>query len=252
MNVTVGFPLAIVLLVLAGGAAAVTHVAGLGRARDNLIIAARATAQLAAVSAVIVFVLRSMWLTVAFLLLMLGVATVTASYRISGRRVGRGLWAGVAIVAGVLPTMAIIVASGVLPAQPVAVLPTAGILIGNAMVATALAGRRLREELTSRRGEYEAMLSLGMRRRDGVLELGRPAAALALIPGQDQTRTVGLVTLPGAFVGVLLGGGSAWQAGATQLLVLIGLLLVQSLAVASTVALVAAGLLPVGSTPLPD
>lgn len=252
MSVSLGWPLAAVLMALAGAAAAVTRFGGLGRGRDTLIIAARAAVQLAAVSGVIVLVLRSMWLTVAFLLLMLGVATVTAGYRITGRRVGRGLWAGAAIAAGVLPTMALIVVSGVLPAQPVAVLPTAGILIGNAMVATALAGRRLREELTSRRGEYEAMLSLGMRRSDGVLELGRPAAALALVPGQDQTRTVGLVTLPGAFVGVLLGGGSAWQAGATQLLVLIGLLLVQSLAVATTVALVAGGLLPVGDTPLPE
>lgn len=252
MSVSLGWPLAVVLAVLAGAAAVVTRLGGLGRARDTLIIAARATGQLAAVSVVIVLVLRSIWLTVAFLLLMLAVATVTAGFRITGRRLGRGLWAGVAIAAGVLPTMALILASGALPARPVAVLPTAGILIGNAMVATALAGRRLREELTSRRGEYEAMLSLGLRRPDGVVELGRPAAALALVPGQDQTRTVGLVTLPGAFVGVLLGGGSAWQAGATQLLVLIGLLLVQALAVSTTVALVAGGLLPVGSPPLPD
>jgi len=37
---------------------------------------------------------------------------------------------------------------------------------------------------------------------------GAGAAALALVPGLDQTRTVGLVTLPGAFVGVLLAGAS--------------------------------------------
>ena len=29
----------------------------------------------------------------------------------------------------------------------------------------------------------------------------------AIIPALDQTRTVGLVTLPGAYIGVLLGGG---------------------------------------------
>ena len=37
----------------------------------------------------------------------------------------------------------------------------------------------------------------------------------------DSTRTVGLVTLPGAFVGVLLSTGSATQAGAVQILILI-------------------------------
>jgi putative ABC transport system permease protein len=73
----------------------------------------------------------------------------------------------------------------------------------------------------------------------------RPAAATALVPPLDQTRTVGLVTLPGAFVGVLLGGGSPLEAGAAQLLVLVGLLGTQVVAVWTVVELVARGrLLP--------
>jgi putative ABC transport system permease protein len=55
--------------------------------------------------------------------------------------------------------------------------------------------------------------------------------------------SIGLVTLPGAFVGVLLGGGSAVQAGATQLLVLVALLAVDAVAVAITVEPVADGIL---------
>lgn len=53
----------------------------------------------------------------------------------------------------------------------------------------------------------------------------------ALVPGLDQTRTVGLVTLPGAFVGVLLGGGTPVQAAAAQIVVLIGLLAAQTITV---------------------
>jgi len=45
-----------------------------------------------------------------------------------------------------------------------------------------------------------------------------------LTPVLDQSRTVGLVTLPGAFIGVLLGGGSAIEAGTAQLLAVVGLL----------------------------
>ena len=45
-----------------------------------------------------------------------------------------------------------------------------------------------------------------------------------MLPAIDQTRTVGLVTLLGAFVGVLLGGGTAGEAAASQILVLVGLL----------------------------
>jgi putative ABC transport system permease protein len=71
------------------------------------------------------------------------------------------------------------------------------------------------------------------------MEVVRSAASDALLPGLDQTRTVGLVTLPGAFVGVLLASGSAVQAGAVQILVLVGLLLAQTCAVAVTIELVA-------------
>ncbi len=51
------------------------------------------------------------------------------------------------------------------------------------------------------------------------------------MPPLDQIRTVGLVTLPGAFVGALLGGGTPLQAGAAQLLVLVGLLATDVVAV---------------------
>ena len=59
------------------------------------------------------------------------------------------------------------------------------------------------------------------------------------MPALDQTRTVGLVTLPGAFVGVLLGGGGPVQAGVTQLLVLVSLLAIEAVAVVVTVEVVA-------------
>ena len=71
--------------------------------------------------------------------------------------------------------------------------------------------------------------------------MGRPVTATALVPALDQTRTVGLVTLPGAFVGVLLGGGSPLEAGAAQLLVLVGLLAAQTLAVWTVTELIARG-----------
>ncbi|MEU0963542.1 ABC transporter permease [Micromonospora aurantiaca] len=41
------------------------------------------------------------------------------------------------------------------------------------------------------------------RRPPSVLEVCRTSAGEALVPALDQTPTVGLVTLPGAFVGVL-------------------------------------------------
>jgi putative ABC transport system permease protein len=129
----------------------------------------------------------------------------------------------------------------VVPPRPVAVVPIAGIVIGGAMTATSQAARRALDELKARHGEYEAALALGFMPRPAALEICRPSAGHALIPALDQTRTVGLVTLPGAYVGVLLGGAGPIQAGLTQLLVLIGLLAAEAVSILVTVQLVAAG-----------
>jgi putative ABC transport system permease protein len=52
---------------------------------------------------------------------------------------------------------------------------------------------------------------------------------------------VGLVTVPGAFVGMLLGGASPVSAGAVQFFVLIALMAVQAVAVAVVLELVTRG-----------
>jgi putative ABC transport system permease protein len=46
----------------------------------------------------------------------------------------------------------------------------------------------------------------------------------ALIPSIDQTKTTGLVTLPGAFVGAIFGGISPLEAGRFQIVVLAGIM----------------------------
>ena len=245
--VDVGWRLAVVLIVLTALAAVAGRLSGLGQDRPVVLAAVRATVQLAAVSAVLLVVVRSLALSAVFVVLMLSVATVTAAGRVTGRtlrspgRTARMLPTALSIVVGAAPVIALVLASGAVPLRGTAVIPISGILIGGAMTATSLAGRRLREELHARRGELEAALALGLPARDAVLLVGDQVAATALVPGLDQTRTVGLVTLPGAFVGVLLGGGSPVQAGAAQLLVLVGLLAVQVLAVWSVSELIARG-----------
>lgn len=236
----IGPLLAVVLSALVGYAAVVAAVGRLGLARQIVTAALRAVGQLGAVSLIIVAVLRSGLLTAGFVGLMFAVAAVTAAGRVTGRR-RRWPVTALSIAAGVAPVLTGILLCGLVPPRPIAVLPVAGILIGGAMTATSLAGRRAVDELRTRRGEYEAGLALGLLPRDAALEICRPAAGHALVPALDQTRTVGLVTLPGAFVGVLLGGGSPVQAGAIQVLVLIGLLAVEAVASLVTVELVATG-----------
>ncbi len=229
------------VLVVAGCAALAALIrrrAGLGDGRSELVAIARATLQLAAVGAIIAVVLASWWATVAFVLVMLGVAAWTSAARMS---VTRRAWVVAPVALGALPVTAGLLATGLLPAHPIALVPTAGILIGNAMTATTLGGRRSLDALVERRGEFEAGLSIGLVPRDSALLVCRDAARLALIPGLDQTRTVGLVTLPGAFVGALLGGATPLEAAALQLVVLAGILLAQSVAVSLVLELVVRG-----------
>ena len=106
-----------------------------------------------------------------------------------------------------------------------------GIVIGGTMTAATLAGRRLIDGIRRRRDEIEAWLAIGATPRQAVREIARTAAGEALVPALDQTRTVGLVTLPGAFVGALLGGVGAAGAARFQLAVLVGLLCAESITV---------------------
>ncbi|MGW4758252.1 ABC transporter permease [Streptomyces chartreusis] len=235
--------LAWVLAVLLAAAVAVTAVARLspeqrfGRAREVLSAGLRAALQLAAVSAVIGWVVHHGAALLGFMLLMYTVAVRTAGRRITSD--DTWWWSALPIAAGVLPAVALLLATGLLPVRGIALIPVTGILIGGALTATVLAGRQSLATLEQRHGEVEAGLALGLTERDARIEIARPAASDALVPGLDQTRTVGLVTLPGAFVGMLLGGADALTAGAVQLFVLVALMAVQAVAVTVTLELVA-------------
>lgn len=234
-----GPKLAVALVLLTAAAATVATVGRLGHGRQIAVAATRAALQLAAVSLLITAIVTARWATAAFVILMCVVAASTSGRRITGGR--HGWSAGVPITTASLTVVAALLAAGVVPPRGIAVIPVAGILIGGAMTATSLAGRRFNDDLRSRRGEVEAALALGLLPRDAALLVCRPAASQALIPALDQTRTVGLVTLPGAFVGALLGGASPLTAGITQLFVLVGLLAVEATAVVITVELMARG-----------
>lgn len=212
-------------------AAAIVRWGRLSSGLGQLTAGGRALVQLTVVGLIVGVVLRSWPLSLAFCALMLSVAAYTSAHRIVGRATW---WTLVPIGGGVLPGVLGMLATGLVPLKPISVIPVIGIVGGNSMVATSLSGKRIHDALHSRYGEYEAGLSIGLTSAQSADVVARDDAALALIPGMDQTRTVGLVTLPGAFVGALLGGASAWEAAAVQLLVLVALLVAQAIAVLLT------------------
>lgn len=237
--VEVGPALAVALVLLVVLAVAVGRYGDLGQGRATVVAALRACVQLALVALVLETIVDTLGLSALFVLFMFVVATLTAANRLGQTR--HTAWCAVPIGLGALPVVGLLLALGVVPTEGVPVIAVSGILIGGAMTAQAVAGRRALDDLYRRKGEVEAALALGLVDRDAALLIARPAAAQALIPGMDQTRTVGLVTLPGAFVGSLLGGATPVEAGGVQVLILVALLAVQSVAVVVTVELVARG-----------
>ena len=204
----------------------------LGLSREIVVAAVRAVVQLAAVGAAIALVFEVEALAFVFVAVMAVTAGLTAGQRLAGIPDAR-VRALVAIALPALAATAALVAVGAFDATPRAAVPTAGILIGGAMTATTLAGRELLAALADETGEIEARLCLGDDARTALAPSVRRALRTGLIPAIDQTRSVGLVTLPGTFVGLVLGGASAEEAAATQLVVLLALLAVELAAAAA-------------------
>jgi putative ABC transport system permease protein len=212
----------------------------LGLERDLAITALRAAVQLAAVGAIITLVFDHAGLAAVFVAVMLATATFTSGRRLRG--VPDAPWrAGAAIAAGAATGLVPLLASGAFSTTPRELIPVAGILIGGAMVATSVTGRRLVEQVVDDLAAIETRLALGVPVREALAGNVRRAAATGLIGILDQTKNVGLVTLPGTFVGLVLGGASPAEAARVQLTVLLALLAVEVMAALIVARLVVAG-----------
>lgn len=214
---------------LALAAAVLARLAGLGVERDLLVAALRAAVQLAVVGLLVALVFEHAGLAAAFVAVMLCTASLTSARRLRAVQ-GSLRRSAVAITAGATAGAAPLLLSGAFSTTPRELIPITGILIGGAMAATSVTGRRLVEALRTEVPAIETRLALGDAVDEAVAPLVRSAAGTGLTAIIDQTRTVGLVTLPGTFVGLMLGGASPAEAARVQLTVLLALLLVQVVA----------------------
>jgi putative ABC transport system permease protein len=221
--------LAIAILALIGFAI----VAGLRLERPYLqpIAIVRAVLQLAVLTLILGGIITNGWWVAAFLVVMVGAATWVVIRRLQVRFATAPLIALMIIVATAIP-VAVIFATGAVGLSPRYLLAIGGILVGNAMTANTLMGRQLGAAFTAERDEIEGWLALGATPRRAALRSVRVAASTALIPATDQTRTTGIVTLPGAFVGAIFAGASPLVAAEFQLLVLASILVAGAITVA--------------------
>jgi putative ABC transport system permease protein len=198
-------------------------------ATSAVVAGLRAAAQLTVAAVVITAVIGSLGLSLVALTGMFVMAVATTSRRIDARR--SWPWAALSMACGIVPVIALLLASGTIPFKGIALIPVVGIVLGNTMTVHTLLGRRAFAALREERGQYEACLSLGLLPSQGIDEIIHRRVPEALVPSLDQVRTSGVVTLPGAFIGVMLGGGSAVQAATAQVLVLFAIMATQAITV---------------------
>lgn len=140
-------------MVLLGLAVAGSAAGRLGTMRPIITAAGRAVLQLGVVAVVISAVLTGLVWSLLFAGLMFAVAVVTTSRRVGAPRAWP--WAALALATGVVPVLLVIFGTRSVPFTGASLVPFAGIVIGGAMNAHSLAGRRAFAALRDQHGSYE-------------------------------------------------------------------------------------------------
>ncbi len=224
-----------VILILVVVAIALSRYRSADLERDLMLAVVRSFVQLSALGYVIqaIFDSESIWLVCLLLAAMVAFGTFTAGRR-AGRVPGQYPIILLALSLAAAVTLGLIVVLGVFPPTPRYLIPVGGIVIGNSMTAIAVSLDRLGDEVHRGVGELEATLALGATWRQASTGLVARSLRSAMIPLVDQTKTVGLVTLPGAMVGMLVAGAEPLEAVRLQLVLLWSLL--GSVAMAAVIA----------------
>lgn len=233
--------------VLVGAVMVLLRLAGVGFGARPVTAIARAIGQLALASLILSGALTLPWTIAAVLAFMLTMASWTSAGRL-GSMPGGAQAAILGIAAGGALAVGAVFALGMMPLEPRNVIAVGGIVIGNAMTASTLAGRHFRTLAHHRSGEVEAWWSLGAPSPVAFAPVAQEAVRDAMIPGLDQTRSTGVVTLPGAFIGALFGGASPLEAARFQVVVLTAIMLAQSV----TAIVVTRRLSRMGELPAPE
>lgn len=204
--------------------------------RDIGIATVRSFVQLTAIGYAIelIFEADTIWLVLALLAVMVVFGALTARSR--AKKVPGAFWPLlIALGAAGATTLGLVVALGVFEPTARYLVPVGGMVIGNAMTASAVALNRLGDEMADSRNRIEATLALGATAQEAAAPFVRRALRSGVIALVDSTKTTGLIFFPGTMVGMLLAGADPTDAVRLQLILLYALL--GSVAIAGLVAI---------------
>ncbi|NEP59834.1 MAG: ABC transporter permease, partial [Symploca sp. SIO2G7] len=95
-----------------------------------------------------------------------------------------------------------------------------GMVLGNAITGTSLALDRFLNDLTTNRGQVEALLALGATRWEAAHTTVTEALRTGMIPTINSMMVMGLVSLPGMMTGQILAGALPTNAVRYQIVII--------------------------------
>ncbi len=197
----------------------------LGLEGQLLFATGRSLLQLLVVGYIIalIFALNNPLAVLGILAIMLTIAAIAATNRISQKKQGLlpVVW-GVLLASSTLTlgyTMVLIIQPDIWY-SPQYLIPLAGMVLGNAMNSASLAGERLANSISHNRLEVETHLCLGATSKQAIATYQKDAIRISLIPTINQMMVVGIVSLPGMFTGQVLAGIEPLNAASYQILIL--------------------------------
>ncbi len=195
---------------------------------ETVIALARMTVQLLLVGLYlqVIFKLNNVWLSAAWLLIMVGVADVSIvrSTSLRLRRIALPLF--VALLAGTAAPLLLFVGlilqrSNLLDAQYA--IPIGGMILGNCLRADIVGIRTFYEGIRTGEKAFLQSLADGALLHEATRSHVRNACQAALAPTVATMATIGLVSLPGMMTGVILGGASPAVAIKYQIAIMISI-----------------------------
>lgn len=209
----------------------------LGQTRRIAVSAARMFAQLLAAGFVLMYLFehQTWWLVLLALAVMVAAATQIATSRVKSSVPGLRAAVFASLFSSSI-AVGFVVVEGVMHADPWynarQLIPIAGMIIGNAMSAIAVAIDRLFADMDSRSSEMFALVALGATPKEAAFPSIKAAIGAGMTPVLATMSAAGIVAIPGMMSGQLLAGADPLAAAKYQIVVML------MLSAANTVAIV--------------
>jgi len=214
----------VMTLSLVAIALALSKKQNLGLEKDLIIGTFRAFIQLMVVGYILTFVFDADNFLYILLMIVIMIFVATQNAAKKGQDIPRVFYITfTAITMATIISLILLLGFDIIQFEPRFVIPISGMIIGNSMIAAAIALTRIKEEIQLRKSEIKAALALGATARQAAQPAIKTSIKSGLLPTIEGMKTIGLVQLPGMMTGAILAGADPLFAVKLQIMVILTL-----------------------------